>query len=69
MPGNSRGRLSVSHDAYLAIGENRFELLMVEVQEERERHLHAIVMALGAWRHKSSWFQKILHGARIASAL
>ena len=25
----------------LAIGENRFELLMVEVQEEHERLLHA----------------------------
>ena len=31
----------------LALGENRFELLMVEVQEERERLLHAIVLALG----------------------
>ena len=31
----------------LDIGENRFELLMVEVQEERERLLHAIVLALG----------------------
>ena len=31
----------------LTIGENRFELLMVEVQEERERLLHAIVLALG----------------------
>ena len=31
----------------LAIGENRFELLMVEVQEERERLLHAIGLALG----------------------
>ena len=31
----------------LAIGENRFELLMVEVQEERERLLHAILLALG----------------------
>ena len=31
----------------LAIGENRFELLMVEVQDERERLLHAIVLALG----------------------
>ncbi len=29
------------------IGENRFELLMVEVQEERERLLHAILLALG----------------------
>ena len=26
----------------LAIGENRFELLMVEGQEERERRQHAI---------------------------
>jgi len=31
----------------LTIGENRFELLMVEVQEERERLLHAILLALG----------------------
>jgi uncharacterized membrane protein YqjE len=31
----------------LAIGENRFELLMVEVQEERERLLYAILLALG----------------------
>ena len=30
------------------IGENRFELLMVEVREERERLLHAILLALGA---------------------
>jgi uncharacterized membrane protein YqjE len=27
----------------LTIGENRFELLMVEVQEEHERLLHAIL--------------------------
>src|SRR5690349_21694334 len=32
----------------LVIGENRLELLMVEVQEERERLLHAILLALGA---------------------
>jgi len=32
----------------LAIGENRFELLMVEVQEERQRLLKAILLALGA---------------------
>lgn len=32
----------------LVICENRFELLMVEVQEERERILHAIWLALGA---------------------
>lgn len=31
----------------LTIGENRVELLMVEVQEERERLLHAFLMALG----------------------
>ncbi len=31
----------------LTIGENRFELLMVEVQEERERLLLAILLALG----------------------
>lgn len=32
----------------LTIGENRLELLTVEVQEERERFLHAILLALGA---------------------
>ena len=31
----------------LTAGENRLELLMLEVQEERERLLHAIVLALG----------------------
>jgi uncharacterized membrane protein YqjE len=31
----------------LTIGENRIELLMVEVQEERERLLHSILLALG----------------------
>ena len=30
----------------LTIGENRIELLMAEVQEERERLLHAILLAL-----------------------
>ena len=29
------------------IGENRLELLIVEVQEERDRLLHAIILALG----------------------
>ena len=29
------------------IGENRFELLMVEVQEERQRLLHALLLGLG----------------------
>jgi uncharacterized membrane protein YqjE len=31
----------------LTMGENRLELLMVEVQEERERLLYAILLALG----------------------
>jgi uncharacterized membrane protein YqjE len=31
----------------LTIGENRLELLMVEMQEERERLLYAILLALG----------------------
>ena len=31
----------------LSVGENRVELLMVEVQEERERLLHALLLALG----------------------
>jgi len=31
----------------LTIGENRLELLMLEVQEERERLLHAILLVLG----------------------
>lgn len=31
----------------LTIGENRLELMMVEVQEQRERLLHAILLALG----------------------
>ncbi len=31
----------------MAIGENRLELLMLEMQEERERALRAIVLALG----------------------
>lgn len=31
----------------LTIGENRLELLAVEVQEERERLLHTILLALG----------------------
>jgi len=32
----------------LVIAENRLELLMVEVQEERDRALRAILLALGA---------------------
>ena len=31
----------------LAVGENRFELFVVEVQEERERLLHALFLTLG----------------------
>lgn len=31
----------------LTIGENRLELLMLEVQEERERLLRAVLLALG----------------------
>jgi uncharacterized membrane protein YqjE len=31
----------------LIIGENRLELLLVEVQEERERLLHAFLLGLG----------------------
>jgi len=31
----------------ITTGENRLELLMVEVQEERERLLHAMLLALG----------------------
>jgi uncharacterized membrane protein YqjE len=31
----------------LTIGENRLELFMLEVQEEREHLLHAILLALG----------------------
>jgi uncharacterized membrane protein YqjE len=31
----------------LTVGENRLELLTVEVQEERERLLHAFLLALG----------------------
>jgi uncharacterized membrane protein YqjE len=31
----------------ITIGENRLELLMLEVEEERERLLHAILLALG----------------------
>jgi uncharacterized membrane protein YqjE len=31
----------------LTIGENRLELLTVEVREEREHHLHVILLALG----------------------
>jgi uncharacterized membrane protein YqjE len=45
------GQIGVSAKRFaqrlLTIGENRLELLTVEVQEERERLLHAILLALG----------------------
>ena len=48
---NGLGPLAASSKHFarrlLTIGENRLELLMVEVQEERERLLRAILLALG----------------------
>jgi uncharacterized membrane protein YqjE len=45
------GQLAVNSKDFarrlLTIGENRLELLAVEVQEERERLLHALLLALG----------------------
>jgi len=45
------GQISASSQRFaqrlLTIGENRLELLTVEVQEERDRLLHAILLALG----------------------
>jgi uncharacterized membrane protein YqjE len=45
------GQIGVSAKRFaqrlLTIGENRLELLTVEVQEERERLLHAVLLALG----------------------
>ena len=32
----------------LAVGENRFELLLVEMQEESDRLLHMLILAIGA---------------------
>ena len=47
----SLGQLAASSKHFVqrlaTIGENRLELLAVEVQEERERHLHAFLLALG----------------------
>ena len=44
-------QLAATSKAFVArlaiIGENRLELLAVEVQEERERLLHAFLLALG----------------------
>ena len=48
---DSLGQLAASSKHFarrvLTISENRLELLMVEVQEERERLLHAFLLALG----------------------
>ena len=33
----------------LTLGENRLELLAVEVQEERDWLLHTILLAFGVW--------------------
>jgi uncharacterized membrane protein YqjE len=47
----SLGQLAASSKgvvrSLLTIGENRLELLAVEVQEGRERLLHAVILALG----------------------
>jgi uncharacterized membrane protein YqjE len=47
------GRLGITSKLFarrlLTIGENRLELLTVEVQEERERLLHAFLLALGVF--------------------
>jgi uncharacterized membrane protein YqjE len=47
----SIGQLAASSKHFVrrlvTIGENRLELLAVEVQEEREHHLHAILLAFG----------------------
>jgi uncharacterized membrane protein YqjE len=47
----SLGQLAATSKTFarrlLTIGENRLELLTVEVQEERERLLHAFLLALG----------------------
>ncbi|MHB8522043.1 MAG: phage holin family protein [Limisphaerales bacterium] len=49
--GFSFGQLAAASQHFvrrlLTIAENRFELLMVEVQEERERLLRVILLALG----------------------
>ena len=47
----SLGQLAASARRFtrrlLTIGENRLELMMVEVQEQREQLLHAMLLALG----------------------
>jgi uncharacterized membrane protein YqjE len=50
-PAVSLGQLATTSKHFVrrlvTIGENRLELLAVEVQEERERHLRAFLLALG----------------------
>ncbi len=50
-PAVSLGQLATTSKLFarrlLTIGENRLELLTVEVQEERERLLHALLLAMG----------------------
>jgi len=49
-PAGSFNPLGVSPRCFVqrlaTVGENRLELLMVEVQEERERLLHAFLLGL-----------------------
>ena len=51
MEGSSFGLLAKTSKHFMrrlaTIGENRLELLAVEMQEERERLLHAFLLALG----------------------
>ncbi len=48
---SSLGQLAATSKTFarrvLIVGENRLELLMVELQEERERLLHTILLAIG----------------------
>ena len=52
----------------LTIGENRLELLAVEVQEERERLLHAFLLALGDGGLRSAC-QSDAHGSHCGFAV
>ncbi len=47
-PGQLAGTTKRLVSRLLTISENRLELLMVEIQEERERTLRVILLALGA---------------------
>jgi hypothetical protein len=53
----------------LTIGENRPELSMVEVQEERRRLLHARQRKAIAAEEKPSWFQRVLKDAQLANSI